>query len=109
MPRLVGTGQQAMETKLWAGDYYLNFGSLPPASALIWDGQSTRRRLADYLAVAAGSIRSARNCVGTVKETCNAPTPNGAVNFSTVTEPHHYRRGFAGRETITLRPFSSPK
>lgn len=79
-------GSHAMETMLWAGDYYLNFWD--PASGERSDLVMTNQLDGDWQMYLAGlppvfDPERAAIVLETVKETCVAPTPYGAVNFST--------------------------
>lgn len=78
-------GQRAMETKLWAGTYYLNYleASTGKRSDLVManqlDGEWMARLAGLGPLLAPDRVREA---LSTVNRTCVAATPFGAVNFA---------------------------
>jgi uncharacterized protein (DUF608 family) len=79
-------GTKAMETKLWAGDYYLNYWE--PASGKRSDLVMANQLDGDWQMYLAGlppvfDPQHSRAALESIKQACVTPTPYGAVNFAT--------------------------
>jgi uncharacterized protein (DUF608 family) len=79
-------GSNSMETKMWAGDYYLNYwepstgkrSDLVMANQLDGDWQMYLAGLPPVFDPQRGKL-----ALETIKQACVTPTPYGAVNFAT--------------------------